>query len=90
MQEKDIADNLCTRVIFKGVVGQADRPQQVGVLGQVFSDLGIPAVQGVTGCEKRYDTAGAKPSPITVPPSLTVTSGAFSLVSTAMFWKDLL
>ena len=58
LQEQNIRGHVRARCTLEGVVREADGPQQVGSLGNVFSDGGVFLVHGALGGHKGNDAAG--------------------------------
>ena len=54
MSDTTIGPSICA----EGVVGQADRPQQLGALGQIPAHGGILSIHRVAGSHKGHYAAG--------------------------------
>ena len=58
LQEQNIRGDVRARRTFEGIIGQADRAEQVGTLGNVLTDGGILLVHGALGGHEGNDAAG--------------------------------
>ena len=57
LQENDVAGHFRSGVPLEGVIRQADGPDQVGALGQVFADGGVFLIQSSLAGYERHNTA---------------------------------
>ena len=58
LQENDVAGHFRSGIPPEGVIRQADGPNEVGALGQVFADSGVFLVQSSLAGDERHNTAG--------------------------------
>ena len=59
LEKEDVRRDLGARVALEGVVGEAHRAQQIGLLRQQLADGGVLLVQGAVGGDERHQPTGA-------------------------------
>ena len=59
LQENDVAGHFRSGVPLEGVIRQADGPNEIGALGQVFADGGVFLIQSALAGDERHDTTRA-------------------------------
>ena len=57
MQKQDVGHHIGARIGAEGVVGQADRPQQLGPLGQIPAHGGILGIHCIAAGDERHHAA---------------------------------
>ena len=57
LQENDVAGHFRSGVPLEGVIRQADGPNEIGALGQVFADGGVFLIQSSLAGYERHNTA---------------------------------